>query len=99
MDSRDQKRDSHVMVNLENTYGNSLTKSYTLSEDIRPSTNTFSRSSVITNETDREYARPYYAVYDKPKSKSFKKRRNRQWLIMTWTIVLVVISLTSFGAG
>ena len=77
MNSRDHQRENHIMVNLDRAYDS-------LYEEILPSTNTFSRNSVRTDETDRSYA-----VYQKPKSSTNK--RNRSWFIIIWTLVLVVI--------
>ena len=77
MNSRDHQRENHIMVNLDRAYDS-------LYEEILPSTNTFSRNSVRTDETDRSYA-----VYQKPKSSTNK--RNRSWFIIIWTLGLVVI--------
>ena len=91
MASENQKRENHVMVDLEKNYAS----------EIIPPSNTYSMASTIkTHETHgRDYARPYYATYKKPRPKLMKKRNNRMCLMIIWTLVFVVISVTSFGAG
>ena len=76
MNIGDHQRENHVMVTLDRPYDS-------LYEEILPSTHTFSRNSTRTDETDRSYA-----VYQKPKSSSNQPKRS--WLIVVWTIVLVV---------
>jgi len=49
MNSGDHQREKHAMVNLDRPYDS-------LYEEILPSTNTFSRNSIRTDETDRSYA-------------------------------------------
>ena len=95
MDSENQKRENHVMVDLEKNYAS-------VSEMLPPTnTRTYSMASTIkTHETHGgDYARPYYATYEKPRPKLMKKRYNRMCLMIIWTLVFVVISVTSFGAG
>ena len=77
MNSEDHQRENHVMVKLDRQYDS-------LYEEILPSTNTFSRNSIRTDETDRSYA-----VYQKPKSS--KNQPKRSWFIIIWTLVLTVM--------
>ena len=76
MNIGDHQRENHVMVTLDRPYDS-------LYEEILPSTHTFSRNSTRTDKTDQSYA-----VYQKPKSSSNQPKRS--WLIVVWTIVLVV---------
>ena len=63
MASENQKRENHVMVDLETNYASV--------SEMNPPTNTYSMASTIkTHETHgRDYARPYYATYKKPRPK------------------------------
>ena len=79
MNIGDHQRENHVLVNLNRVYDS-------LYEEILPSTNTFSRNSTRTDETDRSYA-----VYQKPKSSSNQPKR--AWFIIIWTLLLVVVRL------
>ena len=91
MASENQKRENHVMVDLEKNYAS----------EIIPPSNTYSMASTIkTHETHGgDYARPYYATYEKPRPKLIKKRNSRVCLMIVWTLVFALISITSFGAG